>query len=128
MISNITNLETLQSERYRLELEKEDTKANLMYELLQLELSLTPSNVVVDVAKKIFSPPHSMVGNMVTNTIGNLAASTLFGGYSWPVRWLLRTATRNLASNLIVKNIPTIIEKASHLFKKKEENNSLLKE
>ena len=80
-----------------------------MSELLLLELSLTPSNVVVDVAKKIFSPPHSMAGTMITNTIGNLAASTLFGGYSWPVRWLLRTATRNLASNLIVKNIPTTI-------------------
>lgn len=128
MISNITNLQMLQSERDRLTLEKDNAKVNLMSELLQLELSLTPSNVVVDVAKKIFSPPHSMAGTMITNTIGNLAASTLFGGYSWPVRWLLRAATRNLASNLIVKNIPTIIDKASQIFKKKEDNNLLLKE
>ena len=128
MISNITDLETLQHEKYRLQAEVDETKANLMYELLQLELSLTPSNVVIEVAKKILSPPNSMAGNMITNTIGNFAASTLFGGYSWPVRWLLRTATRNLTSNLIVKNLPTIIEKAGGLFKKKNKDESFLKQ
>ena len=120
MISNITNLEELIAERNKLKIQLSITKEKLHGEVRALEEILTPSNLVMDIAKKVFSPPNSPAGHLITNAIGNIAANTLFGGVSWPFRFLLRIGTRNLASHLLVKNAPALIEKVSNFFSGKK--------
>lgn len=126
MISSIENLQQLQKERSKLRMEMNDSKANLMNEVFQLEQSLSPGRILVDVAKKIISPPNSFAGNMITNVVGNIASHTVFSGFGWPVKWLLTAASKNLAGNLITKNAPTIIQTLSNFILKKKKDRKLL--
>lgn len=127
MISNISNLGELIAERNRLKSLMSIAKDNLFDEIHSLEHYITPSNIVIDVAKKVFSAPNSPTGQLITNVIGTIASKTLFGGFSWPLKWLLRTGTRNIASHLLLKNAPTIINKVTSLFSKSSKKQEFLK-
>lgn len=126
MINSIENLEQLRKERSKLVMEMNDSKANLMNEVFQLELSLSPGRILVDVAKKIISPPNSFAGNMITNVVGNIASHTVFAGFGWPVKWLLTAASKNFAGNLITKNAPAIIQTLGNFIIKKKKDRKLL--
>lgn len=119
MITPIDNLDQLRARKELLTLEVNEAKTNLMYEIYALEQSLSPANLVINGAKKLFSQSDSFAGNLISNSIGTLASSTLFGGASWPLKWILTKATKNLTSHLIEDNRGYLLSKVASLFSKK---------
>ncbi len=128
MINNIENLEQLIKERKKLQLEMGDAKANLKYEVHMLEQSLSPSKVMVNVAKSIISPPNGFAGNMITNVVGKIASRTVFAGFGWPLRWLLTAASKNIVGNYVEKNGVSIIQSIVNYIGKKKATPKLLAE
>ena len=128
MISSIENLEQLIKEKKKLQLEVDESKASLMNEVFQLEQSLSPGRIVVDVAKSIISPPHGFAGNMITNIVGTIASKTLFSGFGWPIKWILTAASKNFAGNYLEKNGVGLVQSLVNYVSKKKATPKLLAE
>ena len=117
----INNYQDLVRERKRLKKEIAHYELRLKDNIVALEQSFKPANIAVDFAHKMAEPAHGgLIGQGVSNLVGGLA-STLLGGYSWPVRFALTQVSKSVASKYVTEKAPSIVNFVASWLKKKRE-------
>ena len=117
----INNYADLVRERKRLKKEIAHYEPRLKDNIIALEQSFKPVNIAVDFAHKMVEPSHEgLISQGVSSLVGGLA-STLFGGYAWPIRYALTQVSKNVASKYVTKQAPSIVGYLTTWLKKKRE-------
>lgn len=121
---SINSLKELRQAKLRLKEEIAACELKIQQDIDVLEKSLQPANLVVDTVKRFTKTNDSLLSVGIRNVIGQVAANTVFAGYSWPARTLFTFLSKRVLGNVIEEKAPTLIQKAARWWqsKRKGEN------